>query len=76
MTTRIRFLGHSAMALETDGHKILIDPFFTGNPKAAITADQAAADFILVSHGHGDHVGDTVAHRQTDRVHCHLQLRD
>jgi L-ascorbate metabolism protein UlaG (beta-lactamase superfamily) len=61
MTTRIRFLGHAAMALEIDGHHILIDPFFTGNPKAAITADQAKADFILVSHGHGDHIGDTVA---------------
>jgi L-ascorbate metabolism protein UlaG (beta-lactamase superfamily) len=61
MTTRIRFLGHAAMALETDGCHILIDPFFTGNPMAAITADQAKADFILVSHGHGDHVGDTIA---------------
>jgi L-ascorbate metabolism protein UlaG (beta-lactamase superfamily) len=59
--TRIRFLGHAAMALEIDGYHILIDPFFTGNPKAAITADQAMADFILVSHGHGDHVGDTIA---------------
>ena len=59
--TRIRFLGHAAMALETAGHKILIDPFFTGNPKAAISADQAKADFILISHGHGDHVGDAIA---------------
>ena len=61
MTTRIRWLGHAAMALETVGYKILIDPFFTGNPKAAITADQAEADFILISHGHGDHVGDSIA---------------
>lgn len=61
MTTRIRWLGHAAIALDTAGHKILIDPFFTGNPKAVISAEQAEADFILVSHGHGDHVGDTVA---------------
>lgn len=61
MTTRIRWLGHAAMALETAGFKILIDPFFTGNPRAAITADQAQADFILISHGHGDHVGDAIA---------------
>lgn len=59
--TRIRFLGHAALALETDGNHVLIDPYFTGNPKAAITADQAKADFILVSHGHSDHVGDTIA---------------
>lgn len=60
MTTCIRWLGHSAVSLETAGHHILIDPFFTGNPAAAITADQAKADFILVSHGHDDHIGDTV----------------
>jgi L-ascorbate metabolism protein UlaG (beta-lactamase superfamily) len=61
MPTRIRWLGHAALALETGGHKILIDPFLTDNPAAAIRADQVKADFILVSHGHGDHVGDTVA---------------
>jgi L-ascorbate metabolism protein UlaG (beta-lactamase superfamily) len=61
MTTRIRWLGHSAVAIETAGHHLLIDPFLTGNPKAAIKADQAKADFILISHGHGDHVGDSVA---------------
>jgi L-ascorbate metabolism protein UlaG (beta-lactamase superfamily) len=61
MTTRIRWLGHAAVALETAGYHILIDPFFTGNPKAAISADQAKADFILISHGHGDHVGDSIA---------------
>jgi L-ascorbate metabolism protein UlaG (beta-lactamase superfamily) len=57
----VRFLGHSAFALEHDGRTVLIDPFLTGNPKAAITADEAPADLILVSHGHGDHVGDAVA---------------
>jgi L-ascorbate metabolism protein UlaG (beta-lactamase superfamily) len=61
MTTRIRWLGHAAMALETAGYHVLIDPFFTGNPKAAISADQVKADFILISHGHGDHVGDSIA---------------
>jgi L-ascorbate metabolism protein UlaG (beta-lactamase superfamily) len=61
MTTRIRWLGHAAMAIETAGHKILIDPFFTGNPRAVISAEQAEADFILISHGHSDHVGDSIA---------------
>lgn len=61
MPSRIRWLGHAAMGLETAGYQILIDPFFTGNPKAASSAEQAQADFILVSHGHGDHIGDTIA---------------
>jgi L-ascorbate metabolism protein UlaG (beta-lactamase superfamily) len=57
----IRFLGHAAFALEHDGKTILIDPFLTGNPKAAATADDVAADAIFLTHGHSDHIGDTVA---------------
>jgi L-ascorbate metabolism protein UlaG (beta-lactamase superfamily) len=61
MATRIGWMGHACLAIETAGFKILIDPFLTDNPKAAIKAEHAQADFILVSHGHGDHVGDTIA---------------
>ena len=57
----IRFLGHSAFELTHDGVTVLIDPFLTGNPKAAVTAGEVAADAILLTHGHGDHIGDTVA---------------
>ena len=57
----IRYLGHSAFALEHDGTTVLVDPFLTGNPKAAATADEVAADAILLTHGHADHIGDTVA---------------
>lgn len=46
---------------DADGTRLLVDPFFTGNPLAPLDADGVAADYILVSHGHGDHVGDTVA---------------
>jgi L-ascorbate metabolism protein UlaG (beta-lactamase superfamily) len=56
----IRFLGHAAFALEHDGRTVLIDPFLTGNPKAAASAADIAADAILLTHGHGDHFGDTV----------------
>ena len=61
MATRITWLGPANLLIETGGHRLLIDPFFTGNPAAAKKAEEVAADFILVSHGHGDHVGDTVA---------------
>ena len=61
MSTRIGWLGHSCLLLETNGQNVLIDPFLTGNPKAAATAEQVPADLILISHGHGDHVGDAVA---------------
>ncbi len=61
MAEKLTWYGHATLGLETGGYKVLIDPFFTGNPAASTTADQVEADFILVSHGHGDHVGDAVS---------------
>jgi L-ascorbate metabolism protein UlaG (beta-lactamase superfamily) len=61
MSTKITWYGHAALGLDADGTHILVDPFLSGNPVAAATADKVPADYILVSHGHGDHVGDTVA---------------
>ncbi|HUG90451.1 MAG TPA: metal-dependent hydrolase [Planctomycetaceae bacterium] len=61
MTTRLTWLGHGAFQVETDGRTVLIDPFLSGNPSAAAKADSIPADFIVVTHGHSDHVGDTVA---------------
>ena len=60
MSATVTFLGHGTFAIETGGKTILIDPFLTDNPSASTTADDVAADFIIVTHGHGDHVGDTV----------------
>jgi L-ascorbate metabolism protein UlaG (beta-lactamase superfamily) len=57
----IRFLGHAAFALSEGGTTLLVDPFLTGNPKAAASADEVDATTILLTHGHGDHLGDTVA---------------
>jgi L-ascorbate metabolism protein UlaG (beta-lactamase superfamily) len=61
MTTSLTWLGHSAWQLDTAGKRVQIDPFLSGNPSAAAKAETISADFILVSHGHADHVGDTVA---------------
>jgi L-ascorbate metabolism protein UlaG (beta-lactamase superfamily) len=57
----VRFLGHACFELSDGDTTVLIDPFLTGNPKAAISADDAAATTILLTHGHGDHIGDTVS---------------
>ena len=57
----VRFLGHSAFELADGNTTVLVDPFLSGNPKASISADDVAATTILLTHGHGDHIGDTVA---------------
>ena len=57
----IRFLGHAAFELSDGDTRVLIDPFLTGNPKAAVEAGELEATTILLTHGHIDHLGDTVA---------------
>jgi L-ascorbate metabolism protein UlaG (beta-lactamase superfamily) len=57
----VRFLGHACFELSDGDTTLLIDPFLSGNPKAAISADDAAASAILLTHGHADHIGDTVS---------------
>jgi L-ascorbate metabolism protein UlaG (beta-lactamase superfamily) len=61
MTTAITWYGHATIGIKTNGFSLLIDPFFSGNPQASTSADEVEADYILVTHGHGDHIGDTVA---------------
>ncbi len=56
---KLKYFSHSAFQLTTDSGKvILIDPFLTGNPTAPVTADTVDADFIILTHAHGDHIGD------------------
>jgi len=61
MTTNLTWLGHNAWSIETAGATILVDPFLNDSPTAPVKADAVQADCILLSHGHGDHLGDTVA---------------
>ena len=58
---KLTYWSHSCFLLETDSYRLVIDPFLTGNPKAGIAADAVKCDFVLVSHGHNDHFGDTLA---------------
>jgi len=57
---KLSYLGHSCVLIETSSHKILIDPFITGNPVAPLRPDQIEADFVVVTHAHGDHWGNTL----------------
>ncbi|MCK6578250.1 MAG: metal-dependent hydrolase [Anaerolineae bacterium] len=61
MSIKLTWLGHSAFNLEIDGHAVVVDPFLTGNPLAPFAAEAIHPELILLSHAHGDHLGDTVS---------------
>lgn len=60
MAIMFTWLGHSAFQMEIDGHQVLFDPFLSNNPLAAKKPEELNPEFILLSHAHGDHLGDTV----------------
>ncbi|MBN8567888.1 MAG: metal-dependent hydrolase [Flavobacteriales bacterium] len=59
---KITFYGHASLGIEVGGKHILVDPFISGNPKAAhIAIDSLQADYILLTHAHQDHILDVEA---------------
>ena len=60
MSPKVTWYSHASFLIETDKARLLVDPFLTGNPLAPVKADEVEADYIFISHGHGDHVGDSV----------------
>jgi L-ascorbate metabolism protein UlaG (beta-lactamase superfamily) len=56
----IRFLGHACFELTEGDTRVLVDPFLTGNPKAAVEAGDVEPTHVFLTHGHADHIGDTV----------------
>ena len=55
---KFNYYGHAAFLLDDGTHRVLVDPFLTGNPMASIAANEVDCDFILLTHAHGDHLGD------------------
>jgi L-ascorbate metabolism protein UlaG (beta-lactamase superfamily) len=61
MTLAITYLGHAGFLLADGRHTLLVDPFLTGNPAAKRMPHDLRCDYIALTHGHSDHLGDTVA---------------
>ncbi len=74
---KVTYLGHSCFTIETNGKTILTDPFISGNVLAKeIDKSKIKADYILVSHGHSDHIGDLVelAHQTNAKILCNWEI--
>jgi len=66
MAIKVTWHGHATFEMHVGEHAVLVDPFFTDNPAATVSPDDVPANFILITHGHGDHVGDAL--RIADRT--------
>jgi L-ascorbate metabolism protein UlaG (beta-lactamase superfamily) len=60
MSVKLTWYGHATLGLEVDGQNILVDPFLAGNPAASTGPESLEPDWILISHGHDDHVADAI----------------
>lgn len=73
---KLTYHGHSCVELESGGHKIIIDPFLKGNSHAKAKPSDIKVEAVLVTHGHGDHVGDAVeiAKKNDCPVVCNFEI--
>ena len=76
---KLKYFSHSAFQITTDnGKRVLIDPFLTGNPTSPVKTEEVNADFIVLTHAHGDHIGDafSIADRCNSLIICVNELAD
>lgn len=76
---KITFYGHASLGIEVGGKKLVVDPYISANPKAAhIDVNSLEADYILLTHGHGDHVLDAepIARRTGATIICNAEMSD
>jgi len=66
----IRFLGHACFEISEGDTRVLIDPFLSGNPKAAVEAGEVEPTHVFLTHGHRDHWGDVVDIAKRTGAHC------
>lgn len=73
---KLTFYGHSCWLVESKQAKLLFDPYLSENPLTSISPDEIQADYILISHGHGDHVGDAVdiAKRTNSKIISNFEI--
>ena len=77
MSFSITYYGHSTLVIEVDGTRLIVDPFLApNNPLSPVGPDAIQADYILQTHGHGDHIADTVgiAKRTNAQVICNFEI--
>jgi L-ascorbate metabolism protein UlaG (beta-lactamase superfamily) len=76
MALQITYLSHSGFVLDDGTHKVAVDPFLTGNPTAVHKPEDIDCKWIVLTHGHADHIGDTVAiaNRTGATVLCNFEI--
>lgn len=75
---RVTYFGHSCFLVETEKARLVLDPFFTGNPVTATAASEVPCDYVLVSHGHEDHSCDAleIAQRQGATIIANFEIAE
>jgi len=73
---KLSYHGHSCVELESEGHRIIIDPFLSGNCHARVKPSDISVEAVLVTHGHGDHMGDAIeiAKKNDCPVVCNFEI--